>query len=118
MVGLLALVGFGTDSERATEIVGARDGGCGWCDDPPACKFAELILALDVGGSGNFTPPPAPPVFVFVFVFAFVFAFVFPPAVPGVGGAEGMVGTDAGINALLRVLLAAAFSMALFSRSL
>ena len=109
VVGLLTLAGFGTDNERATEMAGARDGGC---DVPAAYKFAELILALDVGGGGNFTPPPAPPVFVFVF------AFMFPPAVPGVGGAEGTVGTDAGINALLSVLLAAAFSMALFSRSL
>lgn len=113
VVGLLTLAGFGTDNERATEMAGARDGGC---DVPAAYKFAELILALDVGGGGNFTPPPAPP--VFVFVFAFAFAFMFPPAVPGVGGAEGTVGTDAGINALLSVLLAAAFSMALFSRSL
>ena len=113
VAGLLALAEFGTDNERATEIAGVRDDAC---DDPPACKFAELILALDVGGGGNFTPPPAPPVFVFVFVY--VCGFVFPPAVPGVGGAEGTVGTDAGINALLSVLLAAAFSIALFSRSL
>ncbi len=110
VVGLLALVGFGTDNERGTEIAGARDGGCGGCDIPPACKLVELILALDVGGGGNFTPPPVPPVFRFV--------IVFPPAVPGVGGAEGTEGTDAGINALLSVLLAAAFSIALFSRSL
>jgi len=120
-VGLLALV----DKERWNELAGANDGWCGWCgwcggcEDPPVCKFVELILTLDVGGGGNFTPPPVPPVFAFVFAFAFV--FMCPPAVPGVGGADGTeepVGTDAGINALLSVLLAAAFSIALFSRSL
>jgi hypothetical protein len=58
------------ENERATEIAGGSDGGCGGCDDPPACKFVELVLARDVGGGGNFTP--APPVFV----------FAFPPAVP------------------------------------
>ena len=69
VVGLLALAGFGTDNERGTEIAGAKDGGCGGCDVPPACKFVELIAALDVGGGSNFTPTPAPPVFVFAFVF-------------------------------------------------
>lgn len=68
VAGLLALAGFGTDNERGTETAGARDGGRGGCDVPPVCKFVELILALDVGGGSNFTPPPAPPVFVFVFV--------------------------------------------------
>lgn len=104
VAGLLALV----DNERATEIAGASDAKCGECDGPPASKFVELILPLDVGGGGNFTLPPVPPAVV----------FMFPPAVPGVGGADGTDGTEAGINALLSVLLAAAFSIALFSRSL
>lgn len=107
VAGLLALAGFATDNERATEIVGGRDGAYGACNGPPTCKFVGLDVG--VGGGGNFTPPPAaPPV------------FVFPPAVPVVGGAEGAEegDADAGMNALLSVLLAAAFSIALFSRSL
>jgi hypothetical protein len=110
VVGVVGLL-VPEDNERATEIAGASDG---WCDGPPACTFVEVILALDVGGGGNFTVF----VCVFVLVFVLVLVFMFPPAVPGVGGAEGTEGTEAGINALLSVLLAAAFSIAFFSRSL
>lgn len=116
VAGLLAFTEFAMDNERATEIAGGNDGGSGGCDGPAACKFVALVPALNVGGGGSFTAPASP-------AFAFAGAFAFPPMAPGVGGAEGTeavedADADAGINALLSVLLAAAFSIALFSRSL
>ena len=87
-------------------------GGDGWCDAPSRRKFVGRALAL-CGATGCSGTP-------LVHTMS-VFAFALLPTVRGAGpdgpeAAAGVAGAE--MNALLSVLPAAAFSIALFSRSL
>ena len=96
----------------ANERNGGGDGGC---DAPPTCKFVGRVLALcgAIGCNGS-------PLVHTMSVLGFALLSAARGARPG--GREAAAGVvpvaRAEINALLSVLPAAAFSFALFSRSL